>query len=118
MRLTLLLMILTTAAISSEAQFKIAGKYYAFIKKDSLLVSSNCKDKCIALEKSKSIKSKVTQKKQKFASSIGSYACTEILKGQALLGTKKNKDMVGVCIFKEDSSMVDLNSLTTYINSL
>ncbi len=118
MRLTLLLLLISITVKAADSQFKIAGKYYAFIKKGSLLVSENCKDKCVAFEKSKSIKSKITPKKKDFASSIGSYACTEVLGGQSLLGVKKNKDMVAVCLFKKDSSMVDINSLTDFIQAL
>jgi len=118
MRLCTFFFLFSFVVFASEEQFKIAGNYYAFIEKDTLLVSENCKKKCVALKKSKSITSKVIPKKKKFVSSLGSYACTEILGGKSLLGVKKNKDMIAVCLFKKDLSMVSLNSLTTYIENL
>jgi hypothetical protein len=118
MQKTIFCLLFSVSILASENQFKITGKYYSFIKKENLLLSSHCKNKCIALEKVKTITSKIIPKRKKFASSIGSYACTEVLKGQALLGIMKNKDMVAVCLFKQDSSMVDINSLTLFIENL
>ena len=118
MKKLILILIFTTTVFAADNQFKIAGKYYSFIEKDTFLVSQNCKEKCIALTKMNSLKSKITPKKKKFASSIGSYACTEVLNGQSVLGIKKNKDMVAVCLFKKDSSMIDINSITNHNNAL
>ena len=94
---------------------KVSGKHYLFIQNSKLLVNSKCNKDCIALERSLMIsKFKIKSKKNQIHVPLGSYVCKNIIKGTSILGIDKNKDMKAFCFFKEDKSMVELNSLGDY----
>ena len=53
----LLILIFSLQGISKESlMFKIAGRYYSFSLQESLLVNKVCSNKCIAQERTLSIK--------------------------------------------------------------
>ena len=94
---------------------KIAGKHYAFKTTKNLLVNDKCNKECIALNRTLMIsKFKVKSTKNQIHVPLGSYVCKNILKGSSILGVDKNKDMKAFCFFKEDKSMIELNSLGDY----
>lgn len=94
---------------------KIAGKHHAFKTTKNLLVNDKCNKECIALNRTLMIsKFKVMSTKNQIHVPLGSYVCKNILKGSSILGVDKNKDMKAFCFFKEDKSMIELNSLGDY----
>jgi hypothetical protein len=94
---------------------KISGKHYSFKTTKDLLVNDKCNENCIALDRTLMISNfKVKSTKNQIHVPLGSYVCKEILRGSSIMGVDKNKDMKAFCFFKEDKSMIELNSLSNY----
>lgn len=120
----LLLSLICLASLQSNAKqesllYKIAGKTVKFKPYDDVLVNIECKIKCIALSRLKSLKLvSVKVKPTKSSMSLGSYICKKELMGTSVLGIDKNKNMRDFCFFKEDKSLIQINSLTQYSQKL
>jgi hypothetical protein len=46
--------------------------------------------------------------------SLGAYVCKKMFYGSSVFGIKENKDMRDFCFFKEDNSLIEINSLSDY----
>lgn len=107
--------ILSISAFAERGKsFKIAGKHYGFINKEKLLVSKSCLDSsCIAFKRTKSLKSfKIKQDNiNTYAEALSAYVCKYEIKGQPILGIDSEKNMKSFCYFKDDNSMIEMNSL-------
>jgi hypothetical protein len=111
-----LLIVLAFISTSHAGSFKIAGEYLDFKTVDGLLVRG-CESKCDALDairKNKKIDLKKIRKGMPFINSAGSDVCSKVYKAQSLLGVAENSDRRAFCFFK-DKSMVEMNSLTSYL---
>lgn len=108
-----LLLQVTSAFAVSEQTYKISGKFYSFEEVDGLLISKDCKKNCMALTKTKSLSPFKLNKNKvgNFASAISSYACKHQMSGYPLLGIDSDKNMKSFCYFKNDQSMIEMNSL-------
>ena len=96
--------------------YKISGKFYKFIDKDSVEVSKNCKNTCHALKKFKALKGFKRQvDKNKFANSLGSYVCSQEMAGSPVVGIDEEKNMHSFCYFSQDESMIEINSLESAV---
>jgi hypothetical protein len=98
--------------------FKINGKSIQFTKYKNTLIA-NCTKSCIAKNKIDQIQKGITYKNiqdQGYSQSLGSYVCSSVFKGAAILGVNQDKDGRAFCYFEEDKSMIEINSLTEAIN--
>jgi len=99
-----------------EVLFKIAGKYITFVPKDKVLVNKICNNGCIGFDKLKKLKNFkiLPDKDSPYAQSTGAYVCHKLLNGDSLMGIASNKDMAAFCYFKDDQSILEMNSLGDY----
>ena len=98
--------------------FKITGTLVTFENKNGLLVSG-CEHSCQALktiEKYKKIELKKARGHEQFAGSVGSDVCRLIYKARSLIGLAMNNDQRAFCVFP-DNSLIELNSLTDYLEA-
>ncbi len=104
--------------MSYSAQYKISGKIYKF-SESIPSYSDNCYKQCVAKRRvgllKKFIRPSATEK---HLTSLGTYTCTEMLGGKSLLGLDTKKNMVGLCFFADDASMIEFSSLEQYANKL
>ena len=69
-----------------------------------------------SVKKFKTIKLDKYRKPQRYANSLGSDVCSHVYNGGSILGQAENKDRRAFCVFK-DGSMIEINSLTSYLKS-
>jgi hypothetical protein len=107
------------ALASNSIGLKLAGMQYVFLPstENTFIYCRHQSKSCEAKSALVGLKP-VTQKQladgQKMASSVGSSACTVMLKGRSVLATLANGDQRAICILK-DNSMIEINSLSTAI---
>lgn len=96
--------------------FKIGGTLIEFINKEGL-ITKGCVKSCDALkqiQKHKSIDILKVREGMKFTNSVGSDVCGRVYKAEALIGVTETGDQRAFCYFK-DKSMVEMNSLSSYL---
>lgn len=112
----LTLLFMAEVSIASERKFKIEGKYFTFISKKSVLVNNKCENDCVALKRLKVAKFKKPKKlKNTFSMSSGSYHCKNTLRGLSILGIEVGGDMRAFCYFSDDESLIEINSLSIFL---
>jgi hypothetical protein len=100
---------------SSTHTYKIEGKSYQFNERNGVLINSSCEANCIANKRMKSLKIvKPSETKNQYSMSFGSYLCENLLKGSSLFGVDIQRNMKAFCFFREDESLIEINSLTKF----
>jgi len=113
-----ILFFLLLPAFAFGESFKISGERYDFSEKNGLSLYG-CEKGCEALkviESTKKIDLTKLRKGKKYVNSTGSDSCALAYKARATIGVNSGGDQRAFCIFK-DQSMVEMNSLSSYLET-